>query len=289
MIKLASTQYQLELLADWEEYVTKITAIVATAKQQDAQLLLFPEYAGVEIACNRFTTEQELFVAVQPLIPQYLDFYQNLAQQYQIHIQPGTIIQEITPRHYANRAYFFTPDGSSGFQDKLQLIEFEKSTHALQPGNKQTLFETSFGKIGIAICYDSEFPEIVRSLVNSGALLILVPSYTNSMAGYHRVFLSCRARAIENQCYVAVSFAVGSAELSGAPEQAMGQSAIVGPADINFPDDGIIAQSKMNEVSMITAELDFKKILTVRKHGAVHNFEDAKHLQNTILQTKKLG
>ena len=259
--------------------VGKITTIVTQAKQQDAQLLLLPEYAGIEIVCNKFATEQGLFAAVQPFIPQYLDFYKNLAQQYRIYIQPGTIIQETAPKNYVNRAYFFSPNGSFGYQDKLQLIEFEKETQDLDPGNGQTLFDTSLGKIGIAICYDSEFPEIVRHLINAGALLILVPSYTSSVAGYHRVFLSCRARAIENQCYVAVSFAVGIVELSGAPEQTIGQAAIFSPADVNFPDNGIIAQGDMNKISMITAELDLEKLLITRQQGDVHNFEDAKRCE----------
>lgn len=277
MIKIVTCQYQLESLGNWESYTRKITSLVIQAKDQDAQLLLLPEYAGTEIA-GWHSSDKQLYAALQPLIPQYLKFYQHLSQHYQIHIQPGTIPVEVSSQQYLNRAYFFGPEGRYGFQDKLQLVAFEKTTTQFVNGTHQTIFDTSLGKIGIAICYDSEFPEIVRRLVNAGAWLILVPSYTNSLASYHRVFLSCRARAIENQCYIATSIAVGFVELSEESEYTVGTAAIVGPADRGFPDDGIITQGSMNERMLISAELFPEKISLVRQQGDVRNFEDAKFL-----------
>ena len=172
-----------------------------------------PEYAGIEMACHSFATDQQLFAALQPLIPQYIEFYQKLARYYQIYIQAGTIIEQVTFQQYVNRAYFFAPSGSYGYQDKMQLTAYEKNMQLLQHGQQLKIFETAFAKIGIAICYDSEFPEIVRYFSQNDVTLILVPSYTSTLAGYHRVFLSCRARAIENQCYVALSAVVNSVDL----------------------------------------------------------------------------
>lgn len=277
MIKIASCQYGLEVLSHWDHYTQKIEALVIEAKQQNAQLLLLPEYAGVEMICMRHATDQDLFAAMQPLIPRVIEFYLELAHRYQIYIQAGTLVEAIKPNQYVNRAYFFGPNHTYGYQDKLQLIEFEKNLQVMQPGAQQTLFNTALGKVGIAICYDSEFPEIVRNLVYAGAELILVPSYTSSLAGYHRVFLSCRARAIENQCYVAVSFVVGTVALSGDKEETFGQACMLGPADVGFPDDGIIAQGKMNAVTTVFADLSTKKITSVRNHGQVHNFKDAQN------------
>lgn len=276
MIKIAVCQYQIELLSTWSNYVTKIESLVAQAKQQGVQVLLLPEYAGTEIACAQYRSDPELYQALQSLIPQYLDFYKSLASRHQLYIVSGTILEETAPARYVNRAYFFGPKGERGFQDKLQLTEYEKQTKVIQHGLSQNLFQTPFGTIGIAICYDSEFPEIVRGLVQAGASLILVPSYTSSLAGYHRVFLSCRARAIENQCYVAVSYVVGTAVLSGDPEETYGHAVVLGPADNGFPDDGIIAQSQsaINQAALLTTDIEFDKISLVRKQGQVHNFSD---------------
>ncbi|RDI37964.1 2-oxoglutaramate amidase (plasmid) [Aquicella lusitana] len=275
MIRIACSQYQIEELPDWERYVVKIEKLVMDAKKDEANILLMPEYSGIEIACKKFNTDGELFEALQPLIPKYIELYQKLAQTYEIYIQAGTIIEKIKSGQFINRAYIFSPNGAYEYQDKLQLTEYEKSIHLLQHGDKQKIFETSLGKIGIAVCYDSEFPEIIRSLVQHGASIILVPSYTTTLAGYNRVFLSCRARAIENQCHVAISFVINEVNLSGEFDHAYGQAAILGPADIGFPDDGIIVQGQMNQPMLVTGKFSLEALTLVRKEGQVHNFEDS--------------
>jgi predicted amidohydrolase len=290
MIKIATCQYALEVLSDWDAYTNKIIALVTQAKQQGAQLLLLPEYAGTEMPCGQHANDEDLYAALQPFIPKYLEFYQHLACEHQIYFQPGTVMVENAPSQYVNRAYFFGPEGEYGYQDKLQLVEFEKTCKVLQGGDRQTLFETSLGTIGIAICYDSEFPELVRRLVNAGANLILVPSYTTTLAGYYRVAISCRARAIENQCYVMTSCMVGEVG-GGVIEHTVGQAGIFCPADAGFPDDGIIAQGKMNAVEMIVGEISFEKLSSVRRHGQVHNFTDAKRcelLAQSQINTQRL-
>ncbi len=276
MIKISCCQYQVEKLADWQSYTNKIESLVLRAKQNHSHVLMLPEYAGLESICGHFSNDAKLFAAMQSVISTFIAFYQALAERNQMYILPGTLMQEVSPRKYVNRAYFFSPDGSYGYQDKLQLIEYEKNSGLFSKGENQKIFDTSFGKVGIAICYDSEFPEIVRSLVKNGANIILVPSYTTTLAGYHRVFLSCRARAIENQCYVAISYMINSVDLSDETDMTVGQAAILGPADIGFPDDGIIAQGQLNEVMMITGEVSLEKLEKVRQEGHVHNYFDSK-------------
>lgn len=279
IINIACCQYRIELLPNWDNYVLKIENLVINAKEKNADILLMPEYTGVEAVCKKFSTDQELYVELQSVIPQYLSLYQYLAKKYDIYIQAGTIIEKINKKninnYYANRGYFFSPNGEYQYQDKLQLTQYEKNIKLFQCGDEQKIFDTLFGKIGIAICYDSEFPEIVRNLTYAGAEIILVPSYTTTLAGYHRIFLSCRARAIENQCYAAVSFVVNQVNLSGQIDETFGRAAIVGPADIGFPDDGIITQGVMNKPMVSVGELSLAALNRVRQEGQVHNFEDS--------------
>jgi predicted amidohydrolase len=275
MIRIACCQYQIEELSDWQSYVAKIEKLVASAKNEDAKILLLPEYAGVEIAGNQFKNDHELFTAMQPFIPKYLKLFADLAQEFRIYIQPGTVIEEIVPNEFINRAYFFSPKGLYGYQDKLQLTEEEKSLKILSYGTKQSIFKTPLGMIGIAICYDVEFPEIVRRLTFAGAQIILVPSFTLSLAGYHRVYLSCRARAIENQCYVAVSFVV-SANWNGDGDNGFGRAAILSPVDTGFNDDGVVACGRLNEEELVIGDISLKKIAIVRRKGQVLNFIDAR-------------
>lgn len=276
MSKIAVCQYVLEQFSTWKDYVTKIESLATQATHQGAQLLLLPEYAGTEIVCAHYDADYQLYRALQALVPQYIQFYKDLASRHALYILAGTLLVEIAPDQYVNRAYFFAPNGNYGFQDKLQLTEFEKQTRIIAYGTTQNLFQTAIGTIGVAICYDSEFPEIVRQLVQAGATLILVPSYTTSLAGYYRIFLSCRARAIENQCYIAVSYVTGHVDLSGAAEETYGTAVVLGPADTGFPADGIIAQIQtvMNQTALLIADISLEKIQSVRRHGQVHNFAD---------------
>jgi predicted amidohydrolase len=287
-MKIAVCQYTIELLPNWKAYIQKILTLVLEAKENACQLLILPEYAGIEVATGQYSSDAELYKSIQTRIGLYKDFFQDLAIKYQLYIQPGTIIEAISPNQYRNRAYFFGPSGTIGYQDKLQLTEYEKSDPLLSSGNTQTVFDTEFGKIGIAVCYDSEFPEHIRSLAAAGSWLIIVPSYTTSTAGFYRVYLSCRARAIENQCYLAMASAVGSIDFCGPAEESMGKAAVMGPADIGFPDDGIVTQGIMNRPEMIFSAIFPEKIETVRKIGQVHNFEDSNLLRQYTPSQAKL-
>lgn len=275
MITLAAAQYAIENFSSFELYQEKISSLVAEVKQSGADLLLLPEYAGIETA-GVHHTDEALYDKLQSLIPQYKQLFSELSRKHAMYIQPGTILERVASGYYRNRAYFFSPQGNIGFQDKLQLIEYEKNTGVIERGDAQSVFVTSLGKVGIAVCYDVEFPEIVRSLVFSGADIILVPSYTISSAGLHRVFLSCRARAIENQCYVAMSSVVGEVSLSRPVESTVGQAAIMGPIDVGFPDNGVLAQGKYGKVEVVSGRLSGKALQQVREHGMVRNFSDAR-------------
>lgn len=276
IMRIAVCQYVIESLVNWEAYKQKIQGLVLEAKKNACELLVFSEYAGIEVAFGRYASDADLYEAIQPNIGLYKDFFQNLATQYHIYIQPGTIIESISTGQYRNRAYFFGPSGTIGYQDKLQLVEYEKSSGLLSHGTKQTIFNTTFGKIGIAVCYDSEFPEYARSLALAGSWLIIVPSYMNSTASFHRVYLSCRARAIENQCYVAMAYSVGTIDFCGPTEDTTGRAAILSPPDIGFPDDGIITEGIVNKKEMVFSDIFSEKIHAVRNMGHVHNFEDSK-------------
>jgi predicted amidohydrolase len=274
MIRIACAQYEIEHLQDWYAYQAKIEQIVHDAKEQDINLLVLPEYAGIECVCERFSTDEALYAALQQYIPQYIDFFSQIAKRFKMYLQPGTIIEQVAENQYVNRAYLFSPHGRYGFQDKCQLTPFEKSLGILVPSSHQTVFHTELGEIAIAICYDSEFPEVVSNFTQHGAKLILVPSYTGSVAGYNRVFLSCRARAIENQCFVAASFCIKQVNLFRDPEQTFGQAAILAPADRLFPYDGVLAQGNWQTPQILSTVLRFDDLQIVRESGEVLNFKD---------------
>jgi predicted amidohydrolase len=128
--------------------------------------------------------------------------------------------------------------------------------------------------LGIAICYDSEFPLLVRRQVEAGASVMLVPSCTDTLAGYHRVQLSCRARALENQCFVLQAVTVGSSPWSISLDENTGAAGIFGPIDRGFPSDGVLAVGELDQPGWVFADLDLACLAEVRRAGQVKNHAD---------------
>ena len=128
-----------------------------------------------------------------------------------------------------------------------------------------TLFDTALGRIGILICYDSEFPLLGRALKDAD--LILVPSATERMTGYSRVRIGSMARAMENQCVVAMSSVVGDVPWLPAVEAGVGCGGIFGPPDTGFPPTGVIAEGELNAPGWVYADVDLAAVEHVRADG----------------------
>ncbi len=277
-IKIASAQYDISFLSDWQAYEEKIRRWVIDAAKQDAKVLLFPEYATMELASlfgkEVYSSLSKQLAAMQSLRKDYLALFQGLAQEYQCLIQAGTFPVKIAAETFHNRAYLFMPNGEWVYQDKLMMTRFENEQWLIQSGNELKVFDTVYGKIAINICYDSEFPLLARKQVAAGANLILVPSCTDTLAGYHRVKIGCQARALENQCYVVQSCLVGNAPWSEAVDVNIGAAAIYSPVDRGFPDNGVLIMGELNAVQWVFAEISLANCETVRAEGQVFNYRD---------------
>lgn len=276
-MKIAALQYQYDFPKDFDSYRSKIEQTVEFHAEQGIDLLVFPEYAGLEMLS--FATLEQL----DSYLPDYLKMFEELSLKHQMLICNGTHVVK-TSEGMFNRSFLFAPGKKPGFQDKCVITPFEAEEGIVTAGNRMRLFETELGKIGICICYDSEFPPLVRKLVDAGAEIILVPSYTSTMQGYYRVFLSCRARALENQCYVVQSPLVGQTDI----EIAYGAASISSPVDNGFPEDGLIAVGTPNRPETVKAEIDLSKLKTVRSSGQTKNFADSQLLSQRSISFELL-
>jgi predicted amidohydrolase len=277
-VKIATAQYDISFLENWQQYQSKAERWVAEAAEQDAKILLFPEYASMELASlfgeAVYSSLSKQLAAMKSLHNDYLELFQSLAKKYRCIIQPGTFPVKTDSGAYRNRAYLFMPDGQFDYQDKLMMTRFENEQWLIQKGEELRYFDTEYGRIAINICYDSEFPMLARKQVEAGANLILVPSCTDTLAGYHRVKIGCQARALENQCYVVQSPLVGKAPWSEAVDVNIGAAAVYTPVDRGFPDNGILVEGKLNEVQWVFAEVSLSACGTVREQGQVFNYRD---------------
>ncbi|GAJ29691.1 carbon-nitrogen hydrolase family protein [Acidomonas methanolica] len=274
-LRLGAYAWPVERIATMDEYAAHLDRVVAEGARQ-ADLLLMPEYACMEAAAALTggsadpTAELAAIVARSDEI---LDIMIAAARKHGVWLMPGTLPRP-EPGYVRNRAPLIAPDGRVALQDKHVMTRFETEAWGVQAGAPPGVFDTPWGMIGTAICYDSEFPMLTRAQVETGAWLILVPTCTDTMHGFNRVRVSAQARALENQCFVAVAPTVGDAPWLATLDENRGQAGIYGPIDRGFPSDGIIAEGPLNAGGWAVATLDPTVLEDVRQNGAVRNCRD---------------
>ncbi len=191
----------------------------------------------------------------------------DVAARHRVWLAPGTLPWRDPDGRIRNRAPLIGPDGAVAFQDKHVMTRFESEEWGVGPGAPPGVFATPWGRIGIAICYDCEFPDLVRAQAEAGAWLMLVPSCTDTLHGFNRVRLAARARALENQCFVAVAPTVGDAPWLATLDANRGYAAVFGPVDRGFPEDGVIVRGTLDAPGWVFAELDPARLDVVREAG----------------------
>ncbi|QJF52386.1 carbon-nitrogen hydrolase family protein [Roseobacter ponti] len=271
-MKIAAAAYPLDFLTSRAQYEDKISAWVAEAVAQSAQLLVFPEYGAMELAtlAGRDVAgdlEASLF-AVSDRLADADALHAKLAAEHGVYILAASG-PAATPTRPVNRARFFSPGGGIGVQDKQIMTRFERDPWNVTGGGPLQIFETALGKIGVLICYDCEFPLLGRALTDCD--LILVPSCTEALTGYWRVRIGAMARALENQCVTVMSSLVGEAPWSDAVDTTTGAGGIFGPPDTGFPANGVLAVGEIGRPGWTYADVEPEKIAHVRADGVVLN------------------
>ncbi len=272
-MKVATAAYNLDWLDSWAQYEDKLERWVRDAVGQGAELLVFPEYGAMELSTldgAEVAGDLERSIhAVSDRMEDVRTLHQRLAREYKAYILGASAPVVDGPGRPVNRAALYTPDGRQDHQDKQIMTRFEREEWDIAPGGPLKLFDTALGKIGVLICYDSEFPLLGRAL--SDADLILVPSCTEALSGYWRVRIGAMSRALENQCVTVMASLVGNNDWSEAVDMNTGTGGIFGPPDKGFPATGVLAEGALNQPGWTFAEIDLDAIATVRADGHVLN------------------
>lgn len=272
-MKIATAAYSLDFLDSWAQYEDKLSHWVAGAAGQGADLLLFPEYGGMEIAtlagAETAGDLEQSVVAISERMGDVTALYSRLAREHGVYIVGGGSPVWAEHARPVNRSYFYAPGGGVDYQDKQIMIPWERDPWHLSPGGPLKLFDTALGRIAILICYDSEFPLLGRAVANAD--LILVPSCTEALHGYWRVRIGAMARALEGQCVTAMSSLVGTSDWSEAVDVTTGAGGVFGPPDTGFPANGVLAAGEVNAPGWTYAEFDPAAVTQVRRDGAVRN------------------
>jgi predicted amidohydrolase len=264
---------KIETIDQFEE---QVEYWIDVAADYEADFVVFPELFTLELLSIAETKMEpvEAIAWISEYTDRFKEFMERMAVSYNINIIGGSHPTRVGKDEIRNISYIFLRDGSTHSQEKLHPTPSERRWWNIQGGYGASVINTDCGPIGVMICYDSEFPEMARHLVNQGALLLFVPFCTDERRGYLRVRYCAQARAVENQCYVVTSGVVGNLPNVENMDIHYAESAILTPSDFPFARDGVAAESAANTETIAIADLSLDALLTARQSGAVQNLRD---------------
>jgi predicted amidohydrolase len=276
-LKIAAAQYPIDAFDTLEAYRAKLETWVADAAGKGAELLVFPEYGAMEYAAAAGAVVggdlKRSLAAVSDALPEMDAAHAALARAHKLHILAASGPSARPGGRYVNAARLFSPSGKMGVQEKLIMTPFERAW-GISRGTDLRVFDTQLGRIGVAVCYDSEFPLLVRAQAEAGAQIILVPSCTEFASGYNRVRTAALARALENTCVTILSPTVGDAPWSPAVDRNAGAAGVFVPADHSFSETGVIAEGECNQPQWVYAEVALDRLGEVKANGEMRNNND---------------
>ncbi len=260
-MKVSIVQYNVT--ADNAGNLARATGIVRRAVAADRpDLVILPEMSAFMSG-----DPAKLASGVEPIGGTFATAMSSLAAELGVNINLGSIGEARGGKYY-NTSVVFGRDGRAlGQYSKIHRFDVTlpdgteiRESAIIEGGRDVVVTRIDDRPVGFAICYDLRFAELFRKLADAGAQLIVMPSAFLQTTGMDHWEVLLRARAIENQCYVAAPNHIGSID---AGQAMFGHSMIVDPW-------GLVVAQMSNQEGFATATLDFDYLEAVRRRIPVH-------------------
>lgn len=248
---------QLNSQSDKERNLEVAEQLIDEAAQRGAEVVALPEYVN-------FLGPRELHEAnAEPIPGPTTERFAAKARQHGIYLLGGSILERSPiPGKYYNTSVLFDPEGEiRAIYRKIHLFDVDltgnvtsNESATILPGQEIVTAEIAGHTVGLTICYDVRFPELYRLLALAGAELIFVPAAFTLYTGKDHWHVLLRARAIENQCYIAAPAQIGPHDPG---QQCYGHSLVADPW-------GTVIAEATNQVGVVVTELDFAYLRQVR-------------------------
>lgn len=273
-VRLGTVQWQMRPMRTIDELMHQVEFFVDALAGYNTDFAVFPEFFNAPLM-GQFNqgNPAEAMRSLAQFTDEIRERVLSLAISYNINVILGSL-PVYRNQLLFNVSFLLRRDGSTAEQYKLHPTPDEKTYWGVNGGNSLHVFDTDSGKIGILVCYDAEFPELARILADQGMNILFVPFWTDTKNGYLRVRACAQARAIENECYVAITGNVGNLPKVENADIQYSQSAVFSPSDFAFPHDGIVAESTPNTEMTLIADLDLNKLKKLHTEGSVRNLGD---------------
>lgn len=287
-VRVVSVQYQLRAISSFEEFENIVTYYVDVTSDYKADFVLFPELFTMQLLSidNLQVSPSTAIHKMTEYTERIKELFSRLAVKFNVNIIAGSHPTKVGDK-VRNVSYVCLRDGTLHQQEKIHPTPDEKYWWNIEGGDTVKAIETDCGPIGVAICYDSEFPEQIRHLANQGIRILFVPFLTDTRQAFCRVKYCCQARAVENQIYVATAGNVGNLPKVQNMDIQYAQSSIITPCDYPFARDGIAADTSPNVEMVAIADLRMDVLLEARSNGSVKNLKDRRHDLYSVTWHKK--
>ncbi len=289
LVRVTAAQLQARPAETLDELVGTVQYFVKVASSYRSDFIVFPELFSLAALAGQ-PAETAPDVAIRALAeetPRFIDLVSELAIRHNVNVIAGSH-PTLVGSEVRNVAYACLRDGAIHRQEKLHPTPDEREVWRVRGGYDLASFDTDCGQVAMAICYDVEFPEVVRRLADEGARLIFTPYSTDTRQGHLRVRLCAQARAIENQVFIVTAGNVGNLPNVENMDINYAQSGVYTPVDFDFARDGVAAEASENVEMMVTADLDLGALARARAEGSVRNLRDRRFdLYRTIWKPRR--
>ncbi|MDZ4714807.1 MAG: bifunctional GNAT family N-acetyltransferase/carbon-nitrogen hydrolase family protein [Cytophagales bacterium] len=273
-VRLGLVQWQMRPFKDFASLTEQIEFFVDAASGYKADFILFPEFFHAPLMAEYdHLTEPEAIRGLAKYTELIKEKFSELAIAYNANIITGSHPALKDGKLY-NVGYLCHRNGTVDEYQKIHITPSEREAWGLVGGDSIRTYDTDCGKIGILICYDVEFPELGRLLADEGMDILFVPFLTDTQNAYARVRLCAQARAVENECFVAIAGSVGNLPKVHNMDIQYAQSGVYTPSDFAFPINGVKAEATPNTEMTLVVDVDLELLKDLNNNGSVTNLKD---------------
>lgn len=273
-VRIGLIQWQMRSYASMDEMFTQVEFFIDAISAYKSDFALMPElFNGPLLAEFNNMSEAEAMRSLAKYTPELKKRFRELAITYNVNILTGSV-PGYEDGVLKNIGYLCHRNGNVEQYEKIHITPDEAKFWGITGGNNLKVFDTDSGKIGVLICYDVEFPELSRLLAEQGMQILFVPFLTDTQNAYNRVRYCAQARAIENECFVAITGCIGNLPKVENMDIQYSQSAVFTPCDFAFPSNGIKSEATANTEMILIADVDLSLLDDLHSHGSVRNLKD---------------
>lgn len=274
VVRLGLVQWQMRHFRDLDAFLEQVKFFVDTMSDYKSDFILFPELFNTPLlAPYNHLSERESMMELAKLTETIKSKISEFAISYNVNIISGSM-PLVEDGELYNVSYLLHRDGKTDEYRKIHITPNEKKYYGMKGGSEIKVFDTDCGKIGLVICYDVEFPELPRILADEGMKILFVPFLTDTQNAYTRVRNCASARAIENECYVAITGCVGNLPGVNNMDIQYAQAAVFTPSDFAFPSNAIKGEATPNTEMTLIVDVDLNLLKELHHNGAVRTMSD---------------